>query len=521
MKIKIHKQFTKCFSKFNSSAQGLILKTIIGIKNENTASGLRLHKTGFYYSYSVNMNIRILTLFDKDEVTLVYVGNHDEAYKWGAKNKPICTHSTIVGFIDNTYMSKFSEFSVGEISKFNYLRKYGFQEDFIIFLSLLNEEKLLSFIEYIAPEYQELILFGEKEINEYYYSSDIVVINDDQELVNALKLSIDNWCIFLHSKQKYIVDYPNWKNLIIKGGPGTGKTVSIVHRFVKEYQRNKKKPVFLCYNQFTKNTVKTMASRLENVPDTQFIVFDDFKADTNGLQLSIFLNSQSHVFIDEAQDLNIYFASRLLQLLDNNEIKTSITMALDLNQSIFSSIGEAVKRLETYFDIINLNYCYRSTNQIIETAKNSLSNKESHIVAKDFQEYHNIEVSRDVSTRNICCPLSGSKVVTLKCENLKEILSAINKFIKTENLEIGENNWAIITACYNLKINIPQYKKNLFNATQVKGREFFKGIVISDYNNIEIRKAKQFKKIALNDYVAISRFREKLLYIQLEIKYDN
>ena len=57
VKIKIHKQFTKCFSKFDNATQGLILKTIIGIRDNSTNAGLRLHKVGEYFSYSVNMNI--------------------------------------------------------------------------------------------------------------------------------------------------------------------------------------------------------------------------------------------------------------------------------------------------------------------------------------------------------------------------------------------------------------------------------------------------------------------------------
>ena len=60
MKIKIYKQFTRCFSKFDNQIQGLILKTILGIKNDSDSSGMRLHKVGEYYSYSINMNVRML-----------------------------------------------------------------------------------------------------------------------------------------------------------------------------------------------------------------------------------------------------------------------------------------------------------------------------------------------------------------------------------------------------------------------------------------------------------------------------
>ena len=234
MQIKIHKQFTKCFSHFNNQIQGLILKTILGIKNDTGSAGLRMHKVGEYYSYSVTMSIRLLTLLDKDVIMLVYVGEHDEVYNWGSKNHPVIADNTIVGFVAADDFSVGVPISFEKTTKYDYLKKYGFDEKFIYYISTLNDDELLNAIDYIATEYQELILFGEPTgDNSYKKNSDIIVVNDDQELQRALALAVEDWCLFLHPRQKYIVEYPHSKNLMIKGGPGTGKTVAIIHRFVK------------------------------------------------------------------------------------------------------------------------------------------------------------------------------------------------------------------------------------------------------------------------------------------------
>ena len=58
MQIKVHKQFTKCFSHFNSQMQGLILKTILGIKNEtgfHFSSGLPGKEISFMNGLSANI----------------------------------------------------------------------------------------------------------------------------------------------------------------------------------------------------------------------------------------------------------------------------------------------------------------------------------------------------------------------------------------------------------------------------------------------------------------------------------
>jgi AAA domain len=63
--------------------------------------------------------------------------------------------------------------------------------------------------------------------------SDIVVIEDDDALERALALPEAAWRIFLHPRQRFIVDIPADQHILIKGGPGTGKTISLVHRFAR------------------------------------------------------------------------------------------------------------------------------------------------------------------------------------------------------------------------------------------------------------------------------------------------
>lgn len=520
VKIKIHKQFTKCFSKFDNATQGLILKTIIEIRDNSTNAGLRLHKVGEYFSYSVNMNIRILSTFSNDDILLVYVGNHDETYNWGAKNKPLVANDSIVGFVDSSTISKINSFNV-ENSRYTYLRKYGFDNSFISFIDNLDDDALLNFLTFVSPEYQELILYGENDASILNGVSDVVVVNNDEELKRALSYSYDAWKIYLHPKQRYIVDYPNWKNIMIKGGPGTGKTVSLVHKFIKEYKTNNLHPLFLSYNKTTLSIVKNMVNSIIKVEDECFVVVDDFKGDTNANKLNEFLNSKSHIFIDEGQDLSIYFVSRLLQLFENGTINTPITIALDLNQSIFSSIGEGIKRLEDYFDIINLDYCYRSTKQIIQKANKYLDDSNRMVQSKNFQEQHDIEMSIDDRTKKIFCPLNGDEVVSQFC-GMKDLKNVIDNFLLKESISSNDNSFAIIVDKQTEEIvKALGLKQTIYIADQVKGLEFFKGIVVTSKQVSNIRTAKQYRELALKNYVSLTRFRDKLFHIILEDIYDS
>ena len=520
MQIKVHKQFTKCFSHFNNQIQGLILKTILGIKNETGSAGLRMHKVGEYYSYSVTMSIRLLTLLDRDVVLLVYVGEHDETYNWGAKNHPVVADNMIVGFVSNDDSSIGVPISFDKHTQYGYLKDHGFDEKFIRYISTLNDDELLRAIEYIAPEYQELILFGEPISGHNIECSDVIVLNNDQDLQCALALSVENWRLFLHPKQKYIVEYPHSKNLMIKGGPGTGKTVAIIHRFVKASRLfNNKPPAFLCYNSTAKNIIIGMLKKLSIKNYNNIVIFDDFRQDASGKQLEHFLDKYSEIFIDEAQDMPIYFAARLLSLMEGGKIIPPITMAFDLNQSMFSSIGEAINRLSKYSDIINLDYCYRSTLQIIDAAVNILDEGEDLIIPKDFKEEHTLKMSKDYDTRKMLCALSGEKVQKKISNGFENLLNDVETFISAEQLKNTSSDWAIIFSGKNesmLKRNFEEnvkYSKNMFLASEVKGREFFKGIVISTNYGEVGRTANSYKKIIISDYVSITRFRSKVLFL--------
>lgn len=521
MQIKVHKQFTKCFSHFNSQMQGLILKTILGIKNETGSAGLRMHKVGVYYSYSVTMSIRLLTLLDKDVVLLVYVGEHDETYNWGAKNHPLVADNMIVGFVSDDDLSVGVPISFDKPTQYDYLKDYGFDKKFIYYISTLNDDELLNAIDYIAPEYQELILFGKPMgDNNTIECSDIIVVNNDQELQHALALSVENWCLFLHPKQKYIVEYPHTKNLMIKGGPGTGKTVVIIHRFVKAIHLFiDQPPIFLCYNLTTKNIIIEMLKKLSIKNFDNIVIFDDFKQDASGKELEKFLGKYSEIFIDEAQDMPIYFTSRLLYLIESGKTIPPVTMAYDLNQSMFSSIGEAIHRLSKYSDIINLDYCYRSTLQIINAAVGILDNGDNLILPKDFKEEHTLKMSKDFDTRKMVCALSGENVIKKIIYSFSNLLNEVERFTTTEQLQFTSSDWAIIFSGkkeFELKRNFEKnikHAKNIFITSEVKGREFFKGIVISTNDGEVGRTANSYKKNIISDYVALTRFRSKVLFL--------
>lgn len=83
MRFHYKKEFLKRFDEYSSDVQKLILETDQQIKNYfltlNASYGLRIKKIGpKTFETRVNDNIRLVYVKDKDLISFVLLGNHDE-----------------------------------------------------------------------------------------------------------------------------------------------------------------------------------------------------------------------------------------------------------------------------------------------------------------------------------------------------------------------------------------------------------------------------------------------------------
>ena len=153
----------------------------------------------------------------------------------------------------------------------------------------------------------------------------------------------------LSEEQLDIINLPLTKDWVIKGAPGTGKTVMAIYRAGQASQASKSKPVLLLvYNKplmsYLSTAVKGNYYRNVQVSTYHQWVYDTYykyrlgrvPKDEDGehnwariaLDLTQFRNRYSHIIIDEAQD----FPIELLKILKN--MSDHMTCFIDPNQAI-------------------------------------------------------------------------------------------------------------------------------------------------------------------------------------------
>ena len=86
MKVALSDDFMDALGKLNGNEIKKASKTIMAVKQESDAKGLRFHKIehpcGAIVSFSVNMDIRIIAYQKDSTITMLYIDHHDDAYNW-------------------------------------------------------------------------------------------------------------------------------------------------------------------------------------------------------------------------------------------------------------------------------------------------------------------------------------------------------------------------------------------------------------------------------------------------------
>lgn len=541
MVINLHKNFLNSLLNLSNKDQERVSSTISQLLADNSNKGLRLHKVGQFWSYSASMTLRLITWKKNDSLLLLHVNQHDEAYRWAERNKAILnSEGNFIGLIDiensPNYQEKI-ENTTNDIDtkKVNSFINAGFSRGFSTYLAQLEEADLFNIIESFSPEHQEilldLIIDNETRVNEIdsTHPSDIYTINDDDSLKYSLSLPEEKWRIFLHPNQRFAIEIPNDRNILLRGGPGTGKTVTILHRFVKLQQQQVneiKKPVILVLNDTTRTIIVSQLKDLNYENASEYILsIKDFEKNLNNFRN--ILSKYSAILIDEGQDLPIAYIANLINLLDSEPLNLPPHfICVDANQAVNTPSGEAIKRLENFFDTITLTYCYRSTMQNIQASMQLLDILHNDYIGKDFIHTHSISSARDVTTKNYHTPIQGPQVEYYKVANLESLKSIlVDIFNEFDSLYSKKYTRAIIV------VTSPgSYTKNrveelvgseIYTPVSAKGREFFAGIIIDLSNPPEINDKGKYK-VKDNSYmklcglyVGITRFRDRVKCLYL------
>ena len=256
------------------------------------------------------------------------------------------------------------------------------------------------------------------------------------------------------------------KNIIVQGGPGTGKTALAI-KYLAENLLKQQKGVVFCAN-------KLIRSKLEH------IILNDYKLDPNNIFFRIFTdvvtpesvaNDVDFLIFDEAQE---YFEKGLYDFIEKINAKLEkpkLLVLYDPDQAIVSNINE----LEWYTDFfIEMGYSHYYFDENYRCIQNKSIAELSNFIL--FNEYGKIKSKYG----NM---LSYVEDLKSKLEKLKEIISE-TKFTGTEKIilvqsQLIEEFSAIINDYFKsdieeiteANINIPSNKIRYTSPIKYRGLE--------------------------------------------------
>jgi mRNA-degrading endonuclease RelE of RelBE toxin-antitoxin system len=240
-----------------------------------------------------------------DTFLLVYIDSHDRAYDW-AKNKRFEVHTSTGAFqlfdvqlttqvLQETVSAKEETYPLQALSDED-LYHAGVPKGLIPSVRLIkSDEELEALGEYLPAECYEVLYgvaaglsldealahaLGSTDTSKAVVTGpgdfsllaaranrDLVIVEGEEDLKAMLRGgSLEEWRVFLHPKQRKIVELRTNGPMSITGAAGTGKTVALMHRavYLAKHLENPKDKILL--TTFTTNlsvTIKSYIRRLD------------------------------------------------------------------------------------------------------------------------------------------------------------------------------------------------------------------------------------------------------------------
>lgn len=267
MRLFLSETFFDAVFKLPKKTQDKVVAFQKKFRENHTTSGIHLEpiaqfKNSTLRTARVDDNYRVIVgVLDGDNYSLLYVADHEEAYRWGMNKRFVwnehtqaCQLITIEEKAEEVVAPQISESEPTILTGISNekLLKIGIPEDAISRVLLIKSLDDLDALEPILPvdAYENLfnIMDGENidniiaSIEEGQAQGDddkllsdnnkrrFVEITDDVYLQNIIEQGMDKWQIFLHPSQRKLVDADYKGTMKVSGGAGTGKTIAAIHR---------------------------------------------------------------------------------------------------------------------------------------------------------------------------------------------------------------------------------------------------------------------------------------------------
>ena len=311
MQFRIANTFTTSLARLPNEHQKVAKTTAFDLQTNPSLSGLRLHrisgaKDPYFWSASVNLDIRIIIHRTNDGVTLCYVDHHDDAYAWAERRK-IETHPTtgaaqlvelrevvkeipVFSYVESEQETQTKHLLFAHIQD-EQLLSYGVPPEWLEEVKAADEDNILDLTDHLPAEAAEAVLelavgktpqpslpsqTGADPFNHPDALRRFRVMNNVEELREALEYPWEKWAIFLHPAQLGLVERDYNGPARVSGSAGTGKTVVALHRAAYLAKSNPNSRVLLTtFSDALANMLSTKLHRLipsESEPNDRLVV---------------------------------------------------------------------------------------------------------------------------------------------------------------------------------------------------------------------------------------------------------
>ncbi len=295
MRFLIADTFTDSLAKLNGQEQKIVKTSAFDMQLDPTRPGLQYHKLDRaldpnFASFKVNRDIRIIVHRTNADFTLCYVGHHDDAYDWAQRRKlethPMTGAAQLVEVREKVEEIVIPTYVVEEHAKPLLLKdfsdeellRYGVPEEWLVDVKTANEDSILELADHLPKEAAEAILElatgGKPKVSvvttldeDPFEHPDALrrfrVMDNVEDLEQALAFPWDKWTIFLHPDQRQYVEADYSGPARVSGSAGTGKTVVALHRAVYLAKSNPEARVLLStFSETLANALKEKLRRL-------------------------------------------------------------------------------------------------------------------------------------------------------------------------------------------------------------------------------------------------------------------
>jgi hypothetical protein len=275
--------FTASLAKLSGQEQKQAKLTAFDLQTEPDRPGLQFHridksKDPNFWSVRVSRDIRIIVHKTGVSVLLAYVGHHDDAYAWAERRRieqhpktgavqivevrerveeiaPAARVQADFGFPAEPFaVSRLHEGKPHEAPRQfaalsrEELMSVGVPVDWVADVLKADDDQFLALCDHLPAEAAEALLD--------YVSSGVLkvpapappfvdplahpdtmrrlrIVENQQELEEALAFPLDKWAVFLHPNQREVVAKDFSGPARVLGSAGTGKTVVALHRAMR------------------------------------------------------------------------------------------------------------------------------------------------------------------------------------------------------------------------------------------------------------------------------------------------